>query len=330
MEEIMTRLSRRMHGGQISMFKPTVAMDCGFATAHNVTWLRDNGYHYVVIRREDDSEEYRRYFEGNRDMFELVSSKKSIYGDTNNVYIRKERVNDELCRVLCHSEGKERKERAIAEKKRNTFPEAVAGLSASIKKGTIKNPEKIANKLQRIIGKHGRGAANYKATLETEGGKITGVSLERTKVEEEPLYGCYVIESTHADMSAEEVWKLYMTLTRVEGAFRSMKETLGMRPVYHQTADRSAAHLFVTVLAYHLLAIIENFMARQGDTRTWGTIRDVMSTLMRGTVTMRDDQDATYHIRLSGEPEEEHQDILDKLGVSALPERIVSKIESTL
>jgi len=119
-----------------------------------------------------------------------------------------------------------------------------------------------------------------------------------------------------------------MTLTRVENAFRAMKETLGMRPVYHQTADRSAAHLFVTVLAYHLLATIENLMTKQGDTRTWNTLRDVMSTLMRGTVTMRDDRGATYNIRLSSEPEAEHQDILTKLDVRSLPKPVTSKIDT--
>ena len=119
-----------------------------------------------------------------------------------------------------------------------------------------------------------------------------------------------------------------MTLTRIESAFRSMKETLGVRPVYHQTADRSAAHLFLAVLAYHLLATIENIMTQQGDTRTWGTLREVMSTLMRGTVSMRDDQGATYHLRLSGEPEDEHQMILDKLGIRSLPDTIVSKIDT--
>ena len=328
MKEIMNRLNQRMHGSQLSMIKPTVAMDRGFATEDNVSWLRNNGYHYIVIRREDDSEEYRQYFEEHRDTFELVSSKTSIYGDTNNVYIRKEPVSGDMCRVLCHSEGKERKERAIAVSKRNTFPEDIEHLRASIRKGTIKDPKKIANKLQRIIGKHGRGAANYEAALEKVDGKITGISLIQIAEKDEPLYGCYVIESTHADMPAEKIWKLDMTLTRVEGAFRSMKETLGMRPIYHQTADRSAAHLFITVLAYHLLATIENLMKQQGDTRTWGTMRDVMSTLMRGTVTMRDDKGAVYHIRLSGEPEKEHQDILYKLGVNNLPDRIVSKIES--
>jgi hypothetical protein len=147
-------------------------------------------------------------------------------------------------------------------------------------------------------------------------------------VKQEPLFGCYVIENSHSDMTAEETWKLYMTLTRVESSFRSMKETLGMRPVYHQTADRSAAHLFLAVLAYHMLATIENLLSQQGDYRTWHTLREVMSTLMRGTVAMRDDQDVTYSLRLSGEPEVEHQDIMDKLGIHSLPKTSISKIET--
>ena len=328
MEMMMRRLFQRLHGSQIPMFKPTVAMDKGFATEDNVKWLRENGYHYIVIRREDGSEEYRQQFESGRDTFELVSSGRSIYGDISNVYIRKEPVDGDMCRVLCISEGKARKEKAIHEKKGNPFLEEIEGFRMSIQKGTIKNPEKMSNKLQRIIGKHGKLSKNYTVSFEMADGKITGIAVVEKVAKPEPLFGCYVIENSRAHMSAEETWKLYMTLTRVESAFRSMKETLGVRPVYHQTADRSAAHLFLAVLAYHLLATIENIMLQQGDTRTWKTLRDVMSTLMRGTVTMRDDQGATYHLRLSGEPEDEHQVILDKLGIHSMPDTIVSKIDT--
>ena len=328
MGEMMRRLSQRLHGSQIPMFRPTVAMDRGFATEDNVGWLRENGYHYIVIKREDGSEAYRQQFENSRDTFDLVSSGRSVYGDENNVYIRKEPVDGDMCRVLCISEGKARKEEAIHGKKGNPFLEDMESFGKSIQKGTIKDPEKISNKLQRIIGKHGKLSKNYEASLEMADGKPVGIAVVEKLAKPDPLFGCYVIENSHSDMTAEETWKLYMTLARVESAFRSMKETLGVRPVYHQTADRSAAHLFLAVLAYHLLATIENLMTQQGDTRTWGTLRDVMSTLMRGTVTMRDDQGSTYHLRLSGEPEHEHQVILDKLDIHSLPETIVSKIDT--
>jgi hypothetical protein len=281
-----------------------------------------------VVKREDDSEGYRRQFKEGRGSFGLVGGRRSVYGDENNVYIKKEPASGDMCRILCFSEGKARKEKAIADKKGNPFLDDIENFRRSIQKGTIKKPDKIAEKLQRIIGRHWRLAKNYEASLEMADGRVAGVSLSRKTVEVEPLYGCYVIESSHADMSAEEVWKLYMTLTRVESAFRSMKETLGMRPVYHQTADRCAAHLFITVLAYHLLAVIESRLTKRGDTRTWGTVREVMSTLMRGTVSMQDDKGATYSIRLSGEPEDGHQDILDMLDIGPLPGSAISKIDT--
>ena len=331
MELMMQRLYQRLHGSQLPMFKPTVAMDRGIATEDNVTWLRENGYHYIVIRREDGNEEYRQIFEGERDSFKIVSSSRSIYGDESNVYIRKEQSSENMCRILCISEGKERKERAIHERKGNPFLEDIDNFRHSIQKGTIKNPEKIAQKLQRIIGKHGRKSHDYETSLEiNDDGKIIGVTTILKVVKQEPLFGCYVIENSHADMSAEETWRLYMTLMRVESAFRSMKEALGVRPVYHQLAERSAAHLFIVVLAYHLLATIENTMAQHGDFRSWKTLREEMSTLMRGTVTMRDEQGATYSLRLSGEPEDLHSDIMNKLGVRVLPDTIVSKIAGTL
>jgi transposase len=326
MDIMMARLAQRLHGSQIPMFKPTVAMDRGIATADNVGWLRENGYHYIVIKREDDNDYYRQQFEERRIAFELVSCKKGVYGELNNVYIHKEQVSDEMCRVLCFSEGRERKEKAIADGRGNPFLDDIERFRRSIQKGSIKDPKKIEGKLQRIIGNHKILAAKFETSLEITDGKITGILLVKKTADKDPLYGCYVIESSHAGMSAESIWKLYMTLSRVESAFRSMKETLGLRPVYHQTAERSAAHLFISVLAYHLLAMIENLLEQQGEHRTWGTLRDLMSTLMRGTITMRDGEGATFVIRLSGEPEDEQQEILEKLDIRSLPKQVVSKI----
>jgi transposase len=45
-------------------------------------------------------------------------------------------------------------------------------------------------------------------------------------------------------------------LTNLEAVFRSLKSELGMRPVHHQLADRVSGHLFITVLAYHLVHTI--------------------------------------------------------------------------
>ncbi|HLE88402.1 MAG TPA: hypothetical protein VI727_12155 [Candidatus Brocadiaceae bacterium] len=50
-------------------------------------------------------------------------------------------------------------------------------------------------------------------------------------------------------------------LTRVERVFRNLKSDLGLRPIYHQKERRVDAHIFISVLAYHVLhdAIKRNF-----------------------------------------------------------------------
>ncbi|KAB2835260.1 MAG: hypothetical protein F9K48_04595 [Candidatus Brocadia sp.] len=45
-------------------------------------------------------------------------------------------------------------------------------------------------------------------------------------------------------------------LTRVERAFRDLRSNHGLQPIYHQKEHRIDAHIFISVLAYHLLPVI--------------------------------------------------------------------------
>lgn len=47
------------------------------------------------------------------------------------------------------------------------------------------------------------------------------------------MVGAYVLDTNNEGISSEEIWHLYMTLTKVEDAFRCLKSDLGIRPVYH-------------------------------------------------------------------------------------------------
>ena len=106
-----------------------------------------------------------------------------------------------------------------------------------------------------------------------------------------------------------------MGYTRVENAFRTLKSELGTRPIYHHGSARTEAHLFISVLAYHLLISIEYTLRKKGDHRTWSTIRGQLSTHQRTTVILLDDKNQIYHIRVSGIPESVHQEIYDLLDV---------------
>jgi len=50
--------------------------------------------------------------------------------------------------------------------------------------------------------------------------------------------GHYFLRTNIKDIGAAELWQLYGSLRTIEDAFRFMKSSLGMRPVYHQKERR--------------------------------------------------------------------------------------------
>jgi transposase len=51
--------------------------------------------------------------------------------------------------------------------------------------------------------------------------------------------------------------RLYKDPSEVERCFANLKDVIDMRPVYHQTADRVEAHIFVAALAFLVHRAIE-------------------------------------------------------------------------
>ncbi|MCL4448150.1 MAG: transposase [Actinobacteria bacterium] len=163
--------------------------------------------------------------------------------------------------------------------------QALSKLKERIDAGRLKNEFKVANALGRITSKYPSIAKHYEIKplydITSENQNLRKLkSLEVKELESNSkrasLYGCYTITTSHKDLDAKEIWNLYMTLVRVEEAFRSLKSDLGLRPVYHQLAERTAAHLFISVLAvpyygWNRIRLVdkwryEAFFDHQGDT----------------------------------------------------------------
>jgi hypothetical protein len=114
---------------------------------------------------------------------------------------------------------------------------------------------------------------------------------------------------------AEAIWRTYTTLTQVEAAFRSMKTDLGTRPVFHQGAERTEAHLFISILAYHMLINIEHRLKACNEHARWHKLRECLQTHRRSTITWKNRKGETWHKRLSSSAEARHLQIYGKLGI---------------
>lgn len=302
---------------------PTIVADRGIATKENISLLRERGYSYMVIERAKREACYLEEFKVAKDSFEKIVKKDAT------IYIKKV-VQEDTARLLVLSEAKKEKEEAMDKLKETRFLEDTQKLKTSIAKRNVILPGKVQVRIGRILQKYPTIAKYY--DIDTQVDKANKkvldlhVSKKQTRDARNVLTGCYVIETTHKDMQSQEILKSYLTLTKVEDAFSSLKTDLGLRPVYHQKADRSSAHLFISVLAYHLLNTIELSLVNKEEHSKWSTIRDELSTHMRTTVIMSSKDGEIHHIRVSSTPEPRHQEIYNLLDIKDPLKRIHLKL----
>jgi transposase len=130
------------------------------------------------------------------------------------------------------------------------------------------------------------------------------------------LDGNYLLKTNRDDLSEEKIWNMYIMLTGVENAFRNFKSNLGLRPNRHHLEDRVDGHIFITILAYHLLHAIEFTLCKKNDHTSWPTIKRVLSSHTYSTITLPTVEGPVINLRKAGIPEDIHQKIYAKLGVN--------------
>ena len=82
------------------------------------------------------------------------------------------------------------------------------------------------------------------------------------------LDGKWLLRTSDATLTPEDLAAAYKQLLAVEHGWRDMKSSLGLRPVYHRREDRIRAHVQLCWLALLLIRVIETT-----STHTWRTAR---------------------------------------------------------
>lgn len=126
-----------------------------------------------------------------------------------------------------------------------------------------------------------------------KGGKL---EIDRGKVrEEEHLDGKYLLRTSDDTLSVEDVVLGYRQLMDIERAFRTLKHTLDLRPVYHRIDDRIRAHVLLCWLALLLVRVVETRTGLSWSTARkrlermhLGRFRSPAGTVLQRTVTSAD------------------------------------------
>jgi hypothetical protein len=295
--------------------KPIIVTDAGIGTQKNIQWMSENQYDYIVVsrKRKLDIAADMQMVKVREDDRRLICAciQISSSGET---------------QVYCHSTAKEIKESGIKNRFEKRFEDRLAEVAKALhKKHGTKKYEKVLEKIGRLKEKYRRVARRYEITVETEDGSANVSNINWKMKQIDDTNGYYVLRSSLTDRNETEIFDIFNMLLDLEDAFRSMKSELGLRPVHHQSEYRCDGHLFITVLAYHVLHSIRLKLKLHGITHSWSTIRRRLSSHFRVTTSMKRSDGKMLFIRKTVKPEDCHIRIYDALGLSHRPGKI-SKI----
>jgi transposase len=287
--------------------RPTVVLDAGIATEDNLKELKQH-YHYIVVSR-------KKFDHPDSDNFILIKETKQ-----NKVEAKRFIGEDEVL-LCCKSNLKQQKERSIQGRLQQNFEEQLSYLAKSIhKKGHTKRYDKVLERLGRLKEKYKRIARFYQIHVEEKDGLTSRITWKYFKVKSDQRFsGAYFLRTDRFDLSEKDIWTIFIMLTQLEDAFRTLKSELMLRPVFHQKENRSEAHIFITLLAYHLLHSVRSSLKQKGMNFSWRQIRDRMSTHCRVTNRMKTPKGEILFIRKCTEPEDFHKTIYEALSIEHTP-----------
>jgi DDE family transposase len=243
-------------------------VDRGFSSDDNLAYLTRAGGHWIAGERLRD---------GTAEVAQVLSRQGRYQTVRDNLRVKEVRVGqgDAARRfVLCHNPER-------AERDRHQREQQLALVAAELERITA-----LRAKHAKAAGKRHRGPDDHlKAECalrdhpalgrwlrQTPGGRLV---IDRAKVRAEArLDGKFLLSTSDPDLSAEDVALGYKNLLEAERAFRDLKTTLELRPVFHRLERRIRAHVLLCWLALLLVRVAE----RQ-TSNTWRQINTELGRL---------------------------------------------------
>jgi len=284
--------------------KPTIVMDAGIASEDNLNLVREKGFSYIVVSRSKPE---------NRgdDTFEEIKE---------GIAVKEMHVGDETY-LHCLSNGKMKQEQAIVNTARDAMEQEIAYLGEGLNlKRRLKSYPKVLESIGRLRQRYSRVSKGFSIDVQERDGKAVAItwSFDPSKLGK-PYDGSYFIRTDRMDLSKDEIWSLYIMLTSVEDAFRCLKGELGLRPIHHSKPDRIEGHLFISILAYHLLNYIQQHLRTAGINHRWDTVRSILQTHIALSTHLPTDDGTMVHLRYCSIPTPKQVEVYNALGITSVP-----------
>lgn len=293
-------------------------MDRGMASESNFEWLREGERSYLIGASKSELRRFQAQIVDQRDWRKI-----------------REDVEVKLCEgpdgtetyVLCRSQSRREKDRAILERFAKRFEARLESLGRRLEHARKRVcRSQVERQIGRMLAQHSRVSGMYTIRVDETDEMQSGLRLVVTKQPgwsewAELSEGCYLLRTNVKSWSDEDLWRTYIQLTDAEAAFRIQKSELSIRPVWHQKEERVQAHIFVCFLAYVLWKALEQWQRRASLGSNPRTLLEELGQIQSADVVVPAVDGRELRLRCVVRPDRSQALLLDRLGLE-LPKRL--------
>jgi transposase len=258
--------------------------DSGFSSKENMAYLQRAGGHYICGVKMRDGSEHAR---------EALSRQGRYTEVRDNLRVKEVKLASDPGRrwIICHNPVEAERDAARREAQLEAIRQELERIAVARAADVKKAQAKAARQGNKRISAKPAEAVHRKAECALRDHPSLGrwlkqhpstgrLSIDAAKVKAEAnLDGKYLIATSDPDLTPEDIALGYKNLLEAEAAFRTMKTTLDLRPVYHRLDERITAHVLLCWLALLLIRVAER---RTGQ--TWRSINRELSRIHEVTL----------------------------------------------
>jgi transposase len=317
-KEVIEKIKERMESLGLARDTHTLVFDRGNNSKKNLSVVRELGFYYVgaltpyhhrgLIDRAMEKE--MTLVTLDNQSVDVYRERSMIWGDERTIIVFvSDRLKAGQIRGIYQSLAK--KEKSLKELKK----------SLANPRGIKRSKEELEARIKDIAsGQHLRDVIKWKL-IEIEKGRFyLDYHIDQEQLHEtEQRLGFRMIMSNRHEWSSEEIIAAYYGQSKVEHAFRNMKNPhhLALKPQYHWTDQKIRVHYFICVLGYLLAGVIwREARQKAGYTSSLDSLLSTLNNIRLGSMLEESKTTgkpkATYMLE---EMTQEEHEILSALGI---------------
>jgi transposase len=190
---------------------------------------------------------------------------------------------------------------------------AVAEVQVQIDAGQLKQPSVIRRRAKKKLKKH-QVHALFAVKFDVQQRRIILEPREEELAKRALLDGKFVLQTTEVTWSSEKTLTTYREHDEAEKVIQRLKQIVSVRPIRHWNEQRVAAHIFLSILACLVLAVLRYLAREIGIDSGVETLRQMLHRVRRVVSHVHVGELVIPQVTLTGLTEDARR-LLERIGV---------------